>query len=71
MDTWHALGDFGNLDWKEVLSGIPQGTWDALGYSPSSHVLVISGDILRSAILWNLWCARCHFMFANEQINDY
>jgi hypothetical protein len=65
------LGDSGNLDWKEVLSGIPQGTWDALGYSPSSHVPVISGDILRSAILWNLWCARCRFIFVNEQINVY
>jgi hypothetical protein len=64
------LGVPSSLSWRETLTSIPPGKWSFTGdYRQSSRPCNLAWDVFRSALLWQLWCARNRVVFQRDQTN--
>jgi hypothetical protein len=61
-----ALGLTRAMAWRELASGIKPGTRLHNGYQHHQEPPQAAWDVLRVALLWRIWCARCRTVFSRE-----
>jgi hypothetical protein len=59
------------ISWREIITGVAPGTMGQSGPRPCRRKPNVAWDVFRATVLWQIWCARCNMVFANEPMNSF
>jgi hypothetical protein len=53
------------------ITGVAPGTMGQRGPRPCRRKPNLAWDVFWAVVLWQIWCARCNMVFANEPMNSF